>query len=132
MNARAVAGAVFSLFLAISMACGGHHRSSAPEPTSEPAPEDVILQVDNHNWADVLLYVVHDGSTTRFLQVTATKSASVAIPSRLVGSNGMVRFIAHRIGGQDDYYSPAVSVRTGQTIALTLEGQLKMSSIGVW
>jgi hypothetical protein len=29
-------------------------------------------------------------------------------------------------------YSPLVSVRLGQTIALTLEAQLGMSSIGVW
>ena len=112
----------------LSTACAGRHASSV----AEPPPEDVTLEVDNHNWADVLLYVVHDGSTTRFLQVTATQSASVTIPSRLVGANGIVRFVAHRIGGLDDYYSPSVSVRTGQTIALTLEGQLGMSSIGVW
>lgn len=126
MQARIVTASM--VWLAIFTACIGHHRS----PTQDSAPEDVLLEVDNHNWADVLVYVVHDGSATRFLQVTGAKSTSVAIPSRLVGANGSVRFIAHRIGGLDDYYSPPVSVRTGQTIALTLEGQLKMSSIGVW
>lgn len=129
MNVRTVAGsAAITLFLVLSAACAGRHGSSEPEP----AQPDVVLEVDNHNWADVLLYVVHDGTATRFLQITGAKSASVTIPSRLVGANGVVRFIAHRIGGLDDYYSPAVSVRTGQTISLTLEGQLKMSSVGVW
>ena len=129
MNVRTVAGsAAITLCLMVSSACAGHHGSQAVEP----AQQDVVLEVDNHNWADILLYVVHDGTTSRFLQITGAKSASVTIPSRLVGSNGIVSFVAHRIGGLDDYYSPAVSIRTGQTIALTLEGQLKMSSIGVW
>jgi len=129
MDVRTVtAAAALGLFLSGSTGCATHRASSA----AEPAPEDVTLEVDNHNWSDVLLYVVHDGSTSRFTQVTAAKSASLLIPSYLVGSNGIVRFVAHRIGGLDDYYSPSVSVRTGQTIALTLEGQLEMSSIGVW
>lgn len=128
MKTRTITALVLSLYIAIFTACVHHH---GPQD-AESAPEDVTLAVDNHNWADVLLYVVHDGTSTRFLQVTATQSTSVAIPSRLVGADGIVRFIAHRIGGLDDYYSPSVSVRTGQKIALTLEGQLKMSSIGVW
>lgn len=129
MSVRTVtAAATFAFCLAVSAGCAGH-RTSSP---GAPAPEDVVLEVDNHNWSDVLLYVVHDGSTTRFAQITAARSASIPIPSYLVGSNGIVRFVAHRIGGLDDYFSPSVSVRTGQTIALTLEGQLEMSSIGVW
>ncbi len=128
MNSHAINASTLVLCMAFAPACVGRHASQA----AEPPPTDVVLEVDNHNWADVLLYVVHDGSTTRFAQVTATRSTSIAIPARLVGADGIVQFIAHRIGGLDDYYSPAVSVRTGQTIELTLEGQLKMSSIGVW
>jgi len=123
----ATRAAAISFCMVLSIACTGHHGMQAAEPA-----DDVVLEVDNHNWADVLLYVVHDGSTTRLAQVTAAKSVSVPIPSRLVGADGIVSFVAHRIGGLDDYYSPRVSVRTGNTIALTLEGQLGMSSIGVW
>jgi hypothetical protein len=103
MNVRTVSGsAATTICLLLSSACS--HRQASP--AAEPAQEDVVLEVDNHNWADVLLYVVHDGSTTRLVQVTGAKSASITIPSRLVGSNGNVSFVAHRIGGLDDYYSP--------------------------
>jgi len=130
MHVRTLASllTVVSLCSTLPAGCSGHH----PAPAFQPPQQDVVLEVDNHNWSDVQLYIMHDGATTRFLQVTAAKSASVTIPSRLIGSNGMVRFIAHRIGGLDDYYSPEVSVRTAQTVALTLEGQLNMSSVGVW
>jgi len=54
----------------------------------------------------------------------------------------------HRIGGhddsmgpvggpayataRDDYLSPVVSVRTGYTVALTLEDNLGRSTVGIW
>jgi hypothetical protein len=97
------------------------------------APADpLVLEVDNHNWSDVLIYIVHDGTSTRFLDLTAAKSATQEIPGRLVGSNGMLQFLVHRIGGVDDYLSPVVSVRTGFTVSLTLESDLRRSSLGVW
>ncbi|MDQ6738397.1 MAG: hypothetical protein M3Z30_11955 [Gemmatimonadota bacterium] len=112
--------------LALASGCAVHH----PEP--EVAIVDIALEVENRNWSDVVLYVVHDGTTTRFMSVTAAKTETVTIGRRFIGASGVVRFIAHRVGGDDDYYSPSVSVRTGSTIALTLQPELNMSSIGVW
>lgn len=126
MNIRGLLVACGYLLTTLT-ACVGQHAH-----TDAVTADDATLEVDNHNWSDVLLYIVHDGSTTRFAEVTATKSASIPIPYYLVGADGIVSFVAHRIGGYDDYYSPSVSLRTGQTIALTLEGTLAMSSIGVW
>lgn len=94
--------------------------------------DDLALEVENHNWSDVVIYVVHDGTYTRFLQLSAAKSAAQTIPARLVGSNGTLRLLVHRIGGVDDYLTPTVSVRTGKTVALTLESNLERSSLGVW
>lgn len=106
--------------------CTSRHAATAAEP------EGVVLEVENRNWSDIVVYVVHDGRTNRFMTITAARIQSVPLASRLIGSNGVVRFIAHRIGGEDDYYSPAVSVRTGATVALTLLPELNMSSVGVW
>ncbi len=115
-----------SLSLLLPSACVRRPTSTAPEI------EQIALEVENRNWADVVIYVVHDGSTRRFMSITAAKTETVPLDSRFIGADGIVRFIAHRVGGNDDYYSPAVSVRTGNTIALTLQPELNMSSIGVW
>ncbi|SRR6266566_3579602 len=110
------------------------HRPAQPTLTSdEPVPaDDLVLQVNNNNWSDVVIYLLHDGRRNRFLVVTAARSASVTLPARYVSSNGTVQIVVHRIGGTDEYVSPAVSVRLGHTVALTLESNLVRSSVGVW
>lgn len=125
-------------------ACAAHR----PPATAEIPSEALALEVDNHNWADVTIYVLHDGTRTRFMQVAGAKSTTVELPPRLIGSNGTLQLLVHRIGGRDDsadlvsatglnhtsddYLSPVVSVRTGRTVSLTLEFDLQTSSIGVW
>ena len=110
-------------------------RVAEPAPISDQAPtldEDLVLQVSNNNWSDVVLYLVHDGRRVRFTVVTAARSAEFAIPPRLISSNGTVQFVAHRIGGTDEYVSPAVSVRLGHTVTLSLESNLVRSTLGIW
>lgn len=112
------------------LACASHSRGLEPGVVSQG--DDLVLEVDNRNWSDVLIYVIHDGTHTRFLQVSAAKSVAHPIPAKLVGSDGTLRLLVHRIGGVDDYLSSPVSVRTGRTLALTLESNLERSSLGVW
>jgi hypothetical protein len=107
----------------------------APEPEDIATAymgDDLTLEVANNNWSDVIIYLVHDGRRNRFTQVTAARSTSIAIPARYVSSNGSVQIVAHRIGGNDAYVSPVVSVRMGHTVALTLESSLARSTVGVW
>lgn len=143
MNARhlALLGAVPF----IATVCTAAHKSP---PEDELAADVLALEVENRNWSDVVIYVLHDGSRTRFAQVTATKSATLPIPRRLVSSGGTIQLLVHRIGGhddamaaiggpafaskRDDYLSPVVSVRTGYTVALTLEDNLERSTVGIW
>jgi hypothetical protein len=122
---------VSSLFLA----CAGRHpvtadslASATPETTAEP----VVLEVENHNWADVVLYVLHDGVQTRFTQVAAAHNVSIEIPARLQGQMGVIRIAARRIGGTDSYVSQAISLRGSSAVRLTIESSLNHSSVGVW
>ena len=119
-----------SLLLA---ACARHRVEDNPQ-LAEPQPISgpVVLEVENHNWSDVVLSVVHDGRTHRLAQIGAAHDQSFEIPQRLIGDQGLIRLELHRIGGRDDYRTEAVSVRTGNTIRLTIEGKLEHSSIGVW
>ena len=117
--------AVWTALLVAS--CNLHH---APDPVV--TDDDLMLEVSNNNWSDVIIYIVHDGRRTRFTTVTAAHSTSVVIPARYVGSTGNIQIIAHRIGGNDEYVSPVVSVRMGHTVAVTLESNLVRSTVGVW
>ena len=115
--------------------CARHQRFddnpqlAAPEAT---VTGPVVLEVENHNWSDVVLFVIHDGRTHRLAQIAAARDQSFEIPNHLIGDQGMIRFALHRIGGRDDYNTEPISVRTGNTIRLTIEGKLEHSSSGVW
>ena len=107
-----------------------------PKPRADLAPvvpaQDLMLEVSNNNWSDVVIYMVQNGSRKRFTIVTAARSTTVAIPSQFISSNGSVQIVAHRVGGTDEYISPVVSVLLGRIVALTLESNLNRSTIGVW
>jgi hypothetical protein len=105
--------------------------ASAPAPDTTP-PEPVVLEVENHNWADIVLYVLHDGIQTRFTQVAAAHNVSIEIPPRLQGQMGVIRLAARRIGGTDSFVSQAISLRGSSAVRLTIESSLNHSSVGVW
>jgi hypothetical protein len=130
---RTIVASYFALASLLAACAARHHQTSgdeldAPQAVSGP----VTLEVQNHNWSDVVLFIIHDGRTHRFAQIAAAKDESFEIPPRYLGDQGTIRLGLHRVGGRDDYSTEPVSVRTGNTIRLTIEGRLDHSSIGVW
>jgi hypothetical protein len=113
------------------VACAGRHHPS-DELSATVAADPVLLEVENHNWADVVLYIVHDGIQTRFTQVAAAHDVSVEIPARLQGQMGVIRLAARRIGGTDSFVSQAISLRGSSAVRFTIESSLSHSSVGVW
>ena len=101
-----------------------------PEVVVPPTP--IVLEVENHNWADVILFVVHDGVQTRFAQVAAAHNLSIEIPERLQGQMGIIKIGARRIGGDDTYLSQAISLRGNSSVRFTIESNLNRSTVGVW
>ncbi len=118
-------------FAACIVACRG---SQFPEDVTPELASDaqLILEVQNHNWADVVIYVVHDGKRSRLTSVTAAKTSSLIIPPNLIGQVGNLQLVARRVGANDRYVSQPISIRTGSTIVLTLESKLSHSSVAVW
>jgi len=92
------AALLLPLFLAAT-AC----RHAAPEPRSAVAPADpnadVPLEIDNHNWLDVIIYVVRDGQASRVGIANASSSASFSLPVRMLGQGREIRLWGHPIGG---------------------------------
>jgi len=109
------------------LGCAGRHPvtadSLAAAPPETVAAEPIVLEVENHNWADVVL---------RFTQVAAAHNVSIEIPPRLQGQMGVIRIAARRIGGTDSFVSQAISLRGNSAVRVTIESSLSHSSVGVW
>jgi hypothetical protein len=122
-----------SCLLAAAFLSACARRNAITEEPLATAPADaVVLEVENHNWADIVLYVVHDGVHTRFAQVAATQNVSMKIPPQLHGQMGVIRIAARRIGGLDSFVSQAISLRGNASVRFTIESNLARSSVGVW
>lgn len=114
---------------------GGCARRTAPvdaltDPEYEPPP--VTLEVSNNHWNDVVIYVVRGGQRVRVMTIVAINSESVVLPKHLLGPGGEVRVLAYPIGGYQRYVSPRVYAQPGTTVAVTLETDLRKSSVSVW
>ena len=125
--------ATLVLAIAFLAGCAGHKASPTPELSAFSGDETVKLDVNNHNWLDVVIYVVHSGQRTRVATVVATGSASVVVPNHaLRNSGGQIRLLVHAIGNPTTFMSETIVARPGMTIDWTLESDLKRSSLAVW
>jgi len=131
MSVRRTILASCLLAAAFLSACA-RRNAITEEPLATPPADAVVLEVENHNWADIVLYVVHDGVHTRFAQVAATQNVSMKIPPQLHGQMGVIRIAARRIGGLDSFVSQAISLRGNASVRFTIESNLARSSVGVW
>ncbi|MEO8909270.1 MAG: hypothetical protein ABI408_03480 [Gemmatimonadaceae bacterium] len=125
--------ASYFVMSALLAACAGRHpvAEGFADPSALP-PDPVKLQVENHNWADIVLYIVHDGIQTRFTQIAGAHDVSIEIPPSLQGQMGVIRLAVRRIGGTDSFTSQAISLRGNSEVRFTIESSLSRSSVGVW
>ena len=125
-------GSRLLLLLAMAAVPACHHAKRDAEPAPETAPVDVPLEIDNHNWLDVIIYAVHDGERSRVGIANASSQSSFVLPARLVGQGHEIRLLGHPIGGTSNTFTETVTVQPGQYIEWTLESDLSRSSIGVY
>ena len=73
---------IIAVCMLVFAGCKPHRTAELPLAGEQSALvlDDLVLDVSNNNWSDVIIYLVHDGRRIRFTMVTAARSASVAIP----------------------------------------------------
>jgi hypothetical protein len=123
-----------TILLMLGVAAGGacHHARHDDQPAPDTAPVDVPLEIDNRNWLDVVIYVVHDGERSRVGTANASSQSSFVLPARMVGQGHELRLLGHPIGGEGGTITETVTVQPGQYIEWTLENDLNQSAIGVY
>ena len=136
---HSLAALAFSLVAGTIVGCA-HRRdpSTSPAPSTASSSDDSapldnpVLEIENHNWSDIVVFVLHDGRSSRLAQVTAGRSLAVPLLPQHIGAMGTLRLTVHPIGGSSDYTSESLSLRTGNTIRLTVESSVGRSSVAVW
>ena len=121
--------------LMTATACGGGESLSVPNFRGSPAfrTETVLLDVDNHNYADVVVYGSRGGSWQRIGGVTGNTSGTFEVPDQLTAAAPSLRFRVHAIGSSDatDFVTDPIFVSGNAVVVLRVASVLRMSSWSV-
>jgi hypothetical protein len=118
-----------------SEACFIFNRANKPDSQSAAfdTPEgEIALSVTNHNYLDVVIYVLHDGQRTRVGTASGSSSTVFFLPGRLLGQGREIRLFGDAIGNDDYAVTDILVIQRGQYIEWTLETDLRRSSVGVF
>ena len=120
--------------LAVSPACFVFNRGNKAErlPAFDVPEGEIALTVTNHNFLDVVVYVLHDGLQTRVGTVTASSSALLFLRVRLLGMGHELQLYGRAIGSEAFARTQTLIIQPGQYIEWTLETDLRRSSVGVY
>ena len=116
------------LLLIATSACGSaRHRASPSAGESE-----TLLEVENHHWNDVVIYLMNGYQSQRLGTVSGVSTDRFVFPYRQIATGGKVRLRAQPVGGQDSFTSEDVVIQSGQGLKWTLESDLKRSTLAVF
>jgi hypothetical protein len=127
-------GVALAALLLATPACFVFNRGSkaAPAPTVNAPEGEIALTVTNHNYLDVVVYVLHDGLQTRVGTVTGSSSALLFLRARLLGMGHELQLYGRAIGSDAFARTQTLIIQPGQYIEWTLETDLRRSSVGVY
>jgi hypothetical protein len=128
---RRAKGSLAPILVALILCASGCARHGAESGAVSESRDEIALVVENHHWNDVIVSVLHDGVVDRIGLATAVKTSTFIIPSRRLGTSGLIRLRGHAVGAPDDHTTDAFVVRPGQEIEWTLESDLAHSSVAV-
>ncbi len=126
--------AALAALLLAAPACFVFNRGSkAPASPAIDVPEgEIALSVTNHNYLDVVVYVLHDGVHTRVGTVMGSSAAVFFLPVRLLGHGREIALYGDAIGNEAYARTDILVVQRGQYIEWTLESDLRRSSVAVF
>lgn len=124
---------VFLLFAAPACFVFNRGQKSDGQSAMSDVPEsEIALSVTNHNYLDVVVYVLHDGQRTRVGMVSGSSSTVFFLPARLLGQGREIRLYGDAIGNDAYAVTDILVIQRGQYIEWTLETDLRRSSVGVF
>lgn len=91
------------------------------------------LQVVNHHWGDVDVYVIREGQRIRVGTVTASTEENFVLAKSITSGIGTLRLQAHALGTSGAISSEQITVRPGgMQITWTLENNLTRATLAFY
>jgi hypothetical protein len=118
--------------IAILLGCAGKSNNGETEVEPSRADAEVALEVENHGWSDIVIYLVRGTAADRLGMVGSLNTKTFVFPFRKLGTGSDVRLRAYPIGGPRSFTSENLLVQPGQWIKWTLESDLTRSFLGVY
>jgi hypothetical protein len=113
------------------LGCASKSEDADAEPLKEHTAE-VALEVENHGWSDIVIYLVRGTSVDRLGMVGSLSTQTFVFPYRMLGVGTDVQLRADPIGNDRTFTSENVLVQPGQWIKWTLESDLTRSFLAVY
>jgi hypothetical protein len=120
------------IVVAIATSCSTHKAALQQDAFAPIADAPVTLSVTNHNWLDVVVYVVSGTERIRLITVTAAGAGEIPVPPRALQHNGEIRLMVHAVGNPTSFMSESIVAKPGSTVEWTIESELRRSSLAVW
>ncbi len=117
--------------VALLVGCAANSQEEQAEAPSQ-ANAEVALEVENHGWSDIVIYLVRGTAVDRLGMVGSLNTKTFVFPYRNLGIGSDVRLRADPIGGPRTFTSENLLVQPGQWIKWTLESDLTRSFLAVY
>jgi hypothetical protein len=126
MRTRLGSAAAVAVVGVLAGACAG--GTGGAVETNGVGGEAAVVEVTNHNWADVTVYAVHLGTRTRLGTVVSMTTRTFRLPDRARLTDGALRLMASPIGSNRTHLTDLILVDAGDRIEWNLENSLVLSS----
>jgi hypothetical protein len=123
-----------TVLLATLLAMGGCARHAEEEEDTAPetaANAELAIEIENHNWSDVVISLVRGTSVERLGLVGSLKTETFVFPFRRLGS-GEARPPPPPPRGPAGFTSENLYVQPGQMVKWTLESDLTRSFLAIY
>jgi len=118
--------------VALLLGCAGKSEDENQEVEPSRDNAEVALEVENHGWSDIVIYLVRGTALDRLGMVGSLNTKTFVFPFRKLGIGTDVRLRADPIGGPRAFTSENLHVQPGQWIKWTLESDLTRSFLAVY
>ena len=130
-DSRAGVTRTLGLFFLL-LGCASKSEDADQDVDPRETSAELALEVENHGWSDIVIYLVRGTAVERLGMVGALNTETFVFPYRMLGIGNDVRLRAYPIGGPRSFTSENVLVQPGQWIKWTLESDLTRSFLAVY